>query len=931
MNGHSNKRRRDATSCTLCRKRKVKCDQGLPCLSCVKHGAAEDCTYEKTEVGWKSASDGAAGPRKKTSQVYSLLNLEPTQATSSQSSPEDDPFISANIHEMNSQAAVCLITQFFKKKIKQIEQGLENQDISSMLDQKRCFSASPEKYQNDALSPDVLEFNSDMEVTKALCSDIRKNWVDRHTNIFIETNSPFSFFESNYSSFNDEKPRGPLTWNSIFNQDKALVIFMKKLQMVTGGINFKYYIARNAISDKHCRAGLYRNMLISTSSEVLDESTRDFDVFKMDKYKSSKLDANNANLSIKDSYRDKNELFNRIINELPPLNIIWQYIDYFFNEVYPFFPYINENDFRLAVSELLKSDKKLNVKSLTDLANLCILLIILRVGFLGTVTASISGSKSYDEKQTHKVRFVIVRLAKICLHQFHLFKLRNLNIFQAFFFMKVYENIAPEDCDLTDYGEMQIFNSMLMKMAFSIGLNRDVSSKVEGFDENLHLKRKLWYKLIMMETLEATSVGHPLFVSLSHFDIKDPSESYVNLQSVEIDETERHCSSYFKTIKPIKLILDRILKQISSIVPGIKLKDFLSLVAKFDNQVESIYLSYRSILPDFKNLNLGLQSVIANSLSDYLRLKRFSLNVYLRVFLHYERAQKHSACYFYLYKIMSESLGDYFSLVCELQRDYYKQFFGLQLITNPTTLQALHRISRILSFFYMRIVSHIYSLLSVDNDNDVTLSKSPETLRLLIIFALNLRKLKEASAEPFERLGKHYFYAWKIGKLQSIHSKVLGDQSLYKEINEVQKDYIKLTGEEIKSVNDLVVNALATIKANFETSTGTEHLRSGSSGVDLEPENDLQDSSMTEALSKFFDTQRVEDSFKDIRLPEVAGTSMEGPKENVQLEDQFFSSLSEADFESHHEAAPDFTYNSDSFPQELMSLLDGECNFENFF
>lgn len=900
-------------------------------MSCVKHGAAEDCSYEKIEMGWKSASNGPAGPRKKTSQVYSLLNIEPVQADTRQSSPEDDPFTSANIHEMNSQAAVCLVTQFFKKKVKQIERALESQDSGNKINQKRGFLGPPEPYQNDAFSFEVMEFNSDLEVTKALCSEVRRNWVAKHANIFIKTNDPFSFSESDYISFSDEKPRGPLTWNSLFNQDKALVIFMKKLQVVTGGKNFKYYIARNAISDKHCREGLYRNMLISTASEVLDESTRDFDIFKMDKYKYTKLDANNAYLSIKDSDKDKDELFHRIIKELPPSNIIWQYVDYFFNEVYPFFPYINENDFRLAVTELLKTDKKLNVKSLTDLANLCILLIILRISFLGTVSDSIVGLDSYNENQIHKVRFIIVRLAKICLHQFHLFKLRNLNIFQAFFFMKVYENIAPEDCDLTDYGEMQVFNSMLVRMAFSIGLNRDISSKVEGFDETLHLKRKLWYKLVMMETLETTSTGHPFFVKLSHFDIKDPSESFLNLQSTEKDEIERHCSSYFKTIKPIKQILDQILDQISSIVPGIDLNNFLRLAAKFDNQVESIYLLYRSILPDFKNLSRGLQSVIANSISDYLRLKRFSLNIYLRVFLHYERAQKHKTAYFYLYKIMLEMLGDYFGLVCELQRDCYKQFFGLQLIMSPTILQALHRISKILSFIYVRIVSHIYSLLQVDNDRDVTILKSPKTLKLLIILVLNLRKLKEANAEPFERLGKHYFYGWKIGLLQTIHLKVLGDQSLYKEINEVQEDYIKMTDEEIKSVRDIVVNALATMKANLATASGTKDLMNGYADVDLEVGNDIHDLRMIEALSKIFNSGNVEDSFKDTRFPVAAGTSIEAPKENAQIEDQLFGGLSEPYFEPHHEAAPSFAYDSDSFPPEWMSFLDREYNFENFF
>ncbi len=44
------KRRRPPLSCEQCRKRKIKCDRGLPCNHCSKSPAAETCTYAPAHI-----------------------------------------------------------------------------------------------------------------------------------------------------------------------------------------------------------------------------------------------------------------------------------------------------------------------------------------------------------------------------------------------------------------------------------------------------------------------------------------------------------------------------------------------------------------------------------------------------------------------------------------------------------------------------------------------------------------------------------------------------------------------------------------------------------------------------------------------------------------------------------------------------------------
>lgn len=91
------KRRRPAISCARCRRRKIKCDQCVPCNNC-KRAKVDDCTYPETHTPAKRASRRASSrspppransqlplrhsaPQHQTTPALWTTSAQPTPAT----------------------------------------------------------------------------------------------------------------------------------------------------------------------------------------------------------------------------------------------------------------------------------------------------------------------------------------------------------------------------------------------------------------------------------------------------------------------------------------------------------------------------------------------------------------------------------------------------------------------------------------------------------------------------------------------------------------------------------------------------------------------------------------------------------------------------------------------------------------------------------
>ena len=106
-----NTRARVPTSCSMCRKRKRKCDKIKPfCTNCITAGSTDKCTYEKhpwmeygTEYRVTHISHDEVRPSQDTTEMYQQLNVSPDGSTSSNTSNKSLNISSNTSHTANTQ------------------------------------------------------------------------------------------------------------------------------------------------------------------------------------------------------------------------------------------------------------------------------------------------------------------------------------------------------------------------------------------------------------------------------------------------------------------------------------------------------------------------------------------------------------------------------------------------------------------------------------------------------------------------------------------------------------------------------------------------------------------------------------------------------------------------------------------------------------
>lgn len=173
----------------------------------------------------------------------------------------------------------------------------------------------------------------------------------------------------------------------------------------------------------------------------------------------------------------------------------------------------------------VKVEKKL------DFAYLGILLIILRLSYISLFSYDLAVNEVNFETEdpspraqetkyllNNVINIDVINVAQECLDQFNLMRNCNLTLMQLALLTRLYHQFAPEDGDGIDGGDSQIFNGMLVQMAYSLGLHREPDLYPEAFkDEKINnLCRKIWYMVVIQDLNGAMSNGTMLCVSLIH-------------------------------------------------------------------------------------------------------------------------------------------------------------------------------------------------------------------------------------------------------------------------------------------------------------------------------------------------------------------------------------------------------------------------------
>lgn len=366
--------------------------------------------------------------------------------------------------------------------------------------------------------------------------------------------------------------------------------------------------------------------------DIQSSMTRPQDFFLM----RETLSRNGLKLGVTLSSFWKEELVDEIKKNLPDRYICDFLLALFFEKIYPFFPLIDETDFRADVNRILEYNSDGHVTSVRlkrhyDFAMLSLLLIILRLSYLSFFSNNVEeNEKSLTSSlftarrnvMTNPMPIDYYRLAERCLRQYNLLSNLDLEVFQAALFLKIYIVYAPEEGEVSTLNQNQIFNETLITMAESLGLRRDPEQYSPSSDEKTkNLRRRLWYHLVISDLEDSITYGTPIITAKSTYDVALPIVQ--NNSASDANIMENQISDHFRFVYPIIDNLHFILQEAFKLKSTMKVSDLSFRLSELEKAISRIlgnyheYISYEPLDPEF------------------LKILRFKLHSYCLVFLAY--------------------------------------------------------------------------------------------------------------------------------------------------------------------------------------------------------------------------------------------------------------------------------------------------------
>lgn len=96
---------------------------------------------------------------------------------------------------------------------------------------------------------------------------------------------------------------------------------------------------------------------------------------------------------------------------------------------------------------------------------------------------------------------MLSRVIRYALSSFHFLRKVHFSVFQCTLYLKLYQTFASEEGDGADGADSQIFNGVLIHMAYSLGIHREPRQFKHGFKDEKHnnLCRKIWHYLVFSD------------------------------------------------------------------------------------------------------------------------------------------------------------------------------------------------------------------------------------------------------------------------------------------------------------------------------------------------------------------------------------------------------------------------------------------------
>lgn len=510
----------------------------------------------------------------------------------------------------------------------------------------------------------------------------------------------------------------------------------------------------------------------------------------------------------------------KILSVMPAKNNIWLLIERFFRYAYPFVPIIDEKEFmskmtlligQKTVTENVKPTR-INITSRLDYITLGQLLIMLRLSFISLFKNNeVENMQSINHQNPQPsldaIQFLIkspidiavVNITRECLALFQKIEKGDdeLGVIQLTILVKVYLKYAPEEENGGDgEGEMLVTDDVL-DMAYRLGLDRD--PEILNPDENanfIHLKRKLWFSIVVIDVFQSYMFGIPPRVANSKYDTVSPQASIESSNLIDY-ERDRQITlmNYCRTelINSLKFLTAAIVTKdrkrcfVVDIVD--RLNHFETLYFKETGRAENIIkvdfspdvnASYES-----READLALVTVKRNfDIKYFLAMGSVIMAVHFALYCHYQSIGDTNIAYFYLRKclLFINEVAPHFHHLLDLS-DTYSDF-----MYNPSLQSLIHKGNQIIQVLIVR-----FSFILHHNKYNNNLREEEK-----LYFDL-LRKVKNLLIQHTKlfmkliaKLSHRYYYSWRINKGGSFFLAIINNENFYSTVMASRETKLKI-------------------------------------------------------------------------------------------------------------------------------------------
>ncbi|WEJ95327.1 Citrinin biosynthesis cluster MFS transporter mrr1 [Yamadazyma tenuis] len=492
-------------------------------------------------------------------------------------------------------------------------------------------------------------------------------------------------------------------------------------------------------------------------------------------------------------------LIDKIQVILPKQKVVWKLLKIFFKDMYPFMPFLDENSFRTEIEKILGpegfADRKIehiNVEKRLDLAYIGTLLILLRLSFLSLFTNQNDIDESrlkmdnlnpedqaYHYLLLNPITINIIVIAQECLDQFNLYRQPTFPVLSLALYTRLYHTYAPEDGDGADGGGSSGMLALLIKMAVSLGCNREPDNlpNMDRVSPMNNVTRRIWHCLILQDLNLAYTFGQPISISRGTYDARVPfyRKGEECLRDVELDKfiTEALFGSaalYMSARNVVHLVLN--------VEGATKISEVCKAVSALELVMSTEYGSLDSCLNPKPGPYQDICRILAAKF--YIAVKAFNIMIFFYLFLNYEKKNPELA-FFYARKILLITVGEmmphFFEMIGNFKND---------LVLNPPFEQFIHKSNIIL----MALIIRVNFLTQEFKENPEHHSKLElntaynQYFKNLIQLSSALTRCLEVSIAVISKISNRYYYAWRITKGHSFLLRTITKNKFYQENRE---------------------------------------------------------------------------------------------------------------------------------------------------